>query len=163
MPQFDTTTYTSQVAWLVIAAVVLLILMWKAIVPRISGALDARQRRMDDNLERAAALRTEAEALLDAYEKAQAQARSQAQAVITEASAKAAGETTRRHAELAETLAKRIAESEAAIVRATDQALASMRAAAVDVAIAATERLTGEKPEAGAVAAAVEAAAKSRA
>ena len=101
--------------------------------------------------------------VLDAYEKAQAQARSQAQATVAEAGAKAAEEASRRHAELAETLAKRIAESEAAIVRAKDQALASLRTAAVEVAIAATERLIGEKPDAGAAAAAVDAAAKSRA
>ena len=163
MPQLDISTYTSQVAWLVFAFVLLLIVMWKAIVPRISGALEARQRRMDENLERAAALRKEAETVLEAYEKAQAQARSQAQAAVAEASAKAAGEAARRHAELAETLTKRIAESEAAIVRAKDQALASMHAAAVEVAIAATERLVGDKPDAATAGAAVDAAAKARA
>ncbi len=163
MPQLDITTYTSQVAWLVISFVVLLIVMWKAIVPRISGALEARQKRMDDNLERAAALRKEAEGLLEAYEKAQAQARSQAQATIAEAGAKASEEASRRHAELAGKLTKRIADSEAAIATAKEAALASLRTAAIEVAIAATERLVGEKPDAGATAAAVDAAAKSRA
>ena len=158
MPQLDPTTFSPQVAWLAITFIVLLVVMWKLVVPRISGVLDARQRRMDENLSRAADLKTEAEALLEAYEVSMAEARQQAQTAIAEAVAEAAEEAARQHAALGETLASQIADGEAAIVRARDEALSSLRDVAADVAASAAERLIGERPADGAVAGAVDAA-----
>ncbi len=162
MPQLDPTTFSPQVAWLAITFIVLLLVMWKLVVPRISGVLDARQRRMDENLSRAAELKAEAEVLLEAYEASMAAARQQAQAAIAEVTAEAADEAARQHASLGETLAARIAEGEAAIAKARDEALSSLREVAADVAVSATERLIGERLAAGAVADAVDAAMATR-
>lgn len=163
MPQLDVSTYSSQIAWLVITFLVLFLIMWKVIVPRIAGALEARQRRMDENLARAAELQQEAETLLAAYEESLSEARSEAQKTISEAAQRASEEASQRHEELGEALSKRIADSEAAIDDARKEALAGIREAASEAAAAATERLIGEMPDANTVSGAVDAAVKARA
>ena len=74
------------------------------------------------------------------------EARSQAQALIAEASRQIAEEATEREAKLAEDMNGRIAKSEAAIDKAIENAMASVQATAIEVAAAAVERLTGEAP-----------------
>ena len=94
MPQLEQiATYPSQVFWLVVTFMVLFVIMWRIAVPRISDALEARQQRIDDNLERAAEIKKEAEAAIEAYEQSLAEARSEAQSAIAEANAQACGRT----------------------------------------------------------------------
>ena len=92
MPQLEQiATYPSQVFWLVVSFAALFVIMWRVAVPRISDALEARQRRIDDNLERAQEIRAEAEAAMEAYEKSLAQARADAQSRIAQANQELAG------------------------------------------------------------------------
>lgn len=158
MPQLDIGTYLPQVVWLVITFAALFLVMARIVVPRIGGVLEARRRRIEDNLDRATELKKEAEAALAAYDKAIAEARTQAQAIVAEAKAALAAERATREAETARVLAARIDEAEGRIAAALATALASMRDVAVDVAATAVERLLGERPTDDAVAAAVAAA-----
>ena len=162
MPQLDITTFSSQLFWLVVTFSALLIIMWRVAVPKISDALETRQKRMDDNLERAEEVKKEAEAAIEAYEKSLADARADAQGVIAEAAAKLADEAHAREAELAEAMKKRVAESEANITAAMDAALDNIRELATEVAVAATERLSGEAPAGDDADNAVAAAIKAR-
>lgn len=162
MPQLDVTTFSSQIFWLAVTFTALFLIMWRVSIPRISEVLEARQKRMDDNLARAEKLKKEAEAAMQAYETSLAEARSEAQSAIIEANARLAEEAQARETELGEALAKRIAESEADIAAAMDEAVASIRDAAAEVAASAAERLTGEAPGADAAGAAVDTAIKAR-
>jgi len=147
MPQLEQiATFPSQVFWLVVSFAVLFVIMWRVAVPRISDALEARQKRIDDNLERAAEFKKEAEAAIEAYEKSLAEARAEAQSVIAEANAKLADVIAQREAELGEKLAAQIAASEASIAKAVESAMENLRDVAVEVAVSATERLVGEAP-----------------
>lgn len=163
MPQLDISTYAPQITWLVITFVLLFLVMWKVIVPRISGALEVRQRRIEDNLAQAAELQKEAEAVLEAYDAFLASARADANQMIAKASALAAEEAESRNAVLGKALSKRIADGEAAIDKARQEAMGSLNEAAADVAAVATERLIGEVPSRDEVSAAVLTAAKGRA
>ncbi len=60
LEQFD--TYLSQVVWLVISFAILYVVMWKAALPRVADVLQERQERIDDDLERAEKLKSEAAA-----------------------------------------------------------------------------------------------------
>ena len=53
MPQLDVSTFLPQVVWLVITFTALFLLMWRVAVPRIADVLEARQRRIEDNLDKA--------------------------------------------------------------------------------------------------------------
>lgn len=163
MPQLEQiATYPSQVFWLVVSFMVLFVIMWRIAVPRISDALEARQQRIDDNLERAAEIKKEAEAAIEAYEQSLAAARSEAQSAIAEANARLAEQAAAREAELAAKLQARVAESEADIAKATAEAIEGLRGTAIEVAAAAAERLIGQAPAQADTEAAVDGAIKAR-
>jgi len=163
MPQLEQiATFPSQIFWLVVTFIALLLIMWRIAVPKISDSLEARQKRMDDNLARAEEVKKEAEAAMEAYETSLANARSEAHSMLTEAAAKLADEAQAREAELAKAMQKRVAESEANINAALEAAIGNIREMATDVAISATERLAGDAPVANDVDAAVDAALKAR-
>ena len=162
MPQLDVNSYLPQVVWLVITFSALLFVMWRMAVPRIAEVLEARQRRIADNVAKAEQSKKDAEAALQAYEQAMAEARAEAHAMIAEAGQKIAAETAEREARQAELLNRRVKEAEQGIARAVDAAMANIRDAAIDVAVAAAERLTGEEPDGAVIRAAVDGALKAK-
>ncbi len=162
MPQLDVNTYLPQVVWLVITFTALFLVMWRVAVPRIADVLEARQKRMADNLAKAEASKKEAAAALAAYEQALAEARAEAHAVVSEAAQKIAAEAAEREARQAEQLQRRIEDAEGAIARAVDAAVANLRAAVIEVASTAVEKLTDEAPAEADLAAAVDRTLKAK-
>ena len=162
MPQLDISTFSTQIVWLVITFAALFLVMWRIAVPRISDALEQRQKRMDDNLDKAAEFKKEAEAAIEAYEQSLAAAREAAHSAITDANATLLEEAATKDAELADKLKKMLSESEASIAKATEDAMSNVRVVAEEVASAAVERLLGDKVDAGVVTAAVDTATKAR-
>lgn len=148
MPQIeDVASFLPQVVWLVITFTALFLIMWKIAVPAIANTLEARQKRMEDNLDKAAQAKKEAEETLAAYENAMAEARAEAQGIINEAAKLMSEEAEAREAEMAEALGRKIAASEAEIQKAIDAAMEHVRDVAVEVAGAALKRLTGDTPD----------------
>ena len=162
MPQLDVTTFSSQIIWLTITFAALFFVMWKIAVPKIADVLEARQQRIEDNLDKAATFKKDAEAAIEAYEKAIADARSEALGLINETAQEIQAEASKREAELAEKLQAQIAKSETAIAKAQETAIAGIRDMAQDVAIAATEKLSGKAPKASDAGNAIDAAMKAR-
>ncbi len=143
MPQLDPSTYLTQLFWLVVTFVILYLLMWRVALPRIADLLQARQERIDDDLERAERLRNDAAQTLEAYDKAVAAGRENAQAILRQAAEKSAAEAAARGDELAAALATETEAAERRIRAARDEALANVQAVAVGVAQAAAARLIG--------------------
>ncbi|MGB0682729.1 MAG: F0F1 ATP synthase subunit B' [Magnetovibrionaceae bacterium] len=160
MPQLDITTYSSQLVWLVITFTVLYVVMSKVIVPKIASTLEARKKRMDDNLAQAAQLKEKADAAQASYEEKLVEARDAARTAIAEVRASAQAERTEAETALAAKLSDRIKEAEATIAKAKDDALANMRDMAVDVAASVAEKVVGEAPDASKVGSAVDGALK---
>ena len=163
MPQLDISTFTPQLVWLAIWFVVLYLLMAKLAMPRIARAMEARRRRREDDLARAAQLKAEAEAANAAYQKTLAEARAQAQAAIKETSDRLAAEAAKQQRALAATLAEQIEAAERRIAATKEQALAEVRGIAVDVGRSVVEKLTGAVPDAAKMAAAVDSSLSGRA
>lgn len=61
MPQLDTSTFTSQLFWLIVCFFSMLFIMSRFIVPRIADILEQRQRKIDGYLNKAHNIRLEAE------------------------------------------------------------------------------------------------------
>lgn len=141
MPQFDPTSFPSQLFWLVVTFVVLYVLISRFAIPRIGDVMEQRQKMMDDDLDRAAQLKAEAEAAVQTYEKALAEARAKAHEVMKAATDEMSRKAEERNREVAGRLAQQIADGEARIAAARDQALASVRDVAVDAAKAITGKL----------------------
>jgi len=162
LPQLNTEHYSSQVIWLAISFLILYLVMWRGVLPRIGRALEERQNRIDGNLERAETIRREAQAAAEAYEKSVAEARAAAQAVIAKARDKLAAEAQAHHAKLSERLNAEIAEAEERILAARHEAMANLRDLAVEVSSAMAERLVGETLDARVVGKVVDGVLKER-
>ncbi|MGE4063297.1 MAG: F0F1 ATP synthase subunit B' [Rhodospirillaceae bacterium] len=160
MPQFDPTSFSSQLFWLAISFIVLYWIVAKIAVPRIGEVLEQRARVIQEDLDRALALKAETDQAVAAYEKAMAAAREQAgehmRAVTNEAKAIAEKRTT----ELATQVATQVAEAEARIAKAKEDAMASLRSIAAETAKDVVAKLANLSPSQGDVEAAVAAALK---
>ncbi|HEX2151773.1 MAG TPA: F0F1 ATP synthase subunit B' [Stellaceae bacterium] len=151
MPQLNPESFPSQLFWLAVTFVVLYVLMAWVGIPRLSGVIEARRRRREDDLARAADMQAEAEAANQAFQRSMAEARAQAQAVLKETSDRLAAEAAERQAR-----AEQVDEAERRIAATKQQALADVRGIAVDVGRSVVEKLTGAAPNDAGVAAAVD-------
>lgn len=156
MPQLEVSTFVPQLFWLAMTFGVMLLLMWKIGLPRVGGLIEARRKRIDDDLARAAQLKAEAEAALAAYQQTLASARAQAQAAVKETTDRLTAEAAERQRQLGESLAQRVAAAERDIAAAKQQALAEMGEIAIEVARSVAEKVTGAAVDTTSLAAAVE-------
>lgn len=143
MPQFDPSTYASQLLWLLIAFGALFLIVWKVALPRISDVRDARQRRVEDDLKKAEALRSEAESVLSALQKSRADAMAAAQDIHRAAGQAISEERARRLAEAQARIAQETSAAERGIAGERDRAAGSIPDVAGEVVRAAVERLIG--------------------
>jgi F-type H+-transporting ATPase subunit b len=143
VPQLDVTTFVPQLFWLAVSFVALLLLMSLVALPRVGKALDARRHRLDDDLARAAQMKSEAEAVAAAYQRALAAARAEAQAAMKENAERLTAEAAERQRQLAVVLAQDIQAAERRIAAAKERALTDIRGVAVEIAALAAVKLTG--------------------
>lgn len=156
MPQLDPAGFVPQLFWLAVTFVVLFLLMKGLAVPQVGRAIEARRRRLDGDLGRAAELKAQAEEALAAYEKTLATARAEAQATLRQTAERLAAEAAERQRQLAASLGEQIAAAERRIAASKEEALAEIRGIAVDVGQAVVEKLTGSRPPVSRMTAAVD-------
>ena len=144
MPQLQQIdTFLSQVVWLAIAFAVLFVVLRTIALPRIQATLEARRDRIEGDLDRAQTLRREAEQVLADYEAAMADGRNKAQSVIRDAVEDAKAQAAAAHQATAGRLAADINSAEARIEAARNEAVGNIKDVAVDVVLAAAQRLIG--------------------
>lgn len=158
MPQFDAHTFASQLFWLAITFIALYFAMAKLALPRIGAVLEARAARIADDLANAARLKDQAQGLIDAYEKALAEARGRAAAVRRDQEDAAAKRASAEQARQAGELQHRIRAAEDAIATARREAMGRIETVAGEIAGDAVRRLTGASVGADEARAAVAAA-----
>ncbi|MEJ0009600.1 MAG: F0F1 ATP synthase subunit B [Alphaproteobacteria bacterium] len=135
--------------WVAVAFVVFLGVAAKYVWPPIAKALDARAAKIGDQLEQAAKLKAEAEALLKTYEKQRKEARKEAEEIVAAARRDADSIRTRAAAELRDSLARRSAQAAEQIARAEADATRGIRARLIDLATeAARDVITSQLAQA---------------
>lgn len=143
MPQLDPSLFPTQIFWLTITFLALFLIAWKVALPRITEVLDARQTRIDGDLEKAQTLKAEAEEAIAVYEKTLADATAEAQAIHRDTIQKLAEERTVRHEELSRKLSEQAREAEARIASEKERAVENIRDATLEVVQSAAQRLIG--------------------
>ncbi len=141
MPQLDPAYFVTQIFWLVVTFVILYLIMWRIVLPKIGDLLQERQERIDDDLQRAESLRNDAAEALASYEKAVAEGREKAQAMLREAAEKSAAEADIRGDVVTARLKQEGDAAEQRIDAARIEAIGNIQAIAAEVAQAATARL----------------------
>jgi len=132
---------TNEIIWGSIAFIILLVGMWRFAFPAVTKMMNDRTERIRANLDNAEKVKTEAQSILDEYQRQLADAKSEANRIIEEA--RQTAEALRRdlmsraEAEVAE-LRQRSAED---IAAAQDRALADLRSRISDLVIGAAEKV----------------------
>jgi len=134
-------------AWVAVAFVIFVALAGRPIARVLAKALDARAARIKGELDEAKALRDEAQRLVADYQKKQRAALRDAEAIVTQARAEAERLKTEAAANLDAAFARREKMAMDKIAQAEAQAIADVRNHAIDVAVAAAERLLKSKTD----------------
>ncbi|MCA3246883.1 MAG: F0F1 ATP synthase subunit B [Azospirillum sp.] len=130
--------------WTALAIVVLFYFAWTPAKNAILGGLDARAERIRKDLDEAAALRAQAEKLLAEYTAKHQDAMKQADEIVARAKDEAARLAAKAEADLQASLSRREEMAMQRIAQAEAQATAEVRGAAVDLAMAATQKLLAQ-------------------
>ena len=132
--------------WVAVAFVAFLAILVYYKVPKlIAKALDDRAEAIRKELDEARRLREEAQTLLADYQKRHRNVGQEAEAIVDLARREAEAFAQETRASLKETLERRTKLAEDKIARAEAQAVDDVRASAIDVAVAAAERILREK------------------
>ena len=128
--------------WVGIGLLIFFGILIAAGVPKLAaGMLDAKAAKIQSDLDEAARLRAEAEALLTQIRAEKAEAEAQAAEMLKAAEADARTMEAEAKAKLEETLARRQALAERRIAQAEAQAAADVKAAAADLAVKQAETI----------------------
>jgi len=151
LPQFDFSTWASQIFWLAIVFGCLYFVLATFILPRLRDGISNREDRIRDDLDKAETMQREAQEAEKAYNHALADARAKAmnvaettkQSVDSEIAAEleAADADIERQAEIAETNIREI----------KTKALANIESIATETAAEIVSSLTGKAPTAAVV------------
>src|SRR5215218_5291401 len=128
--------------WVAVAFLIFLgILGYVGVHKTVLSALDTRASRIKAELEEASRLREEAAKLLAEYQRRQGEAEREAAAIVAEAKLEAERIAAEAHTKMEEFVVRRTKMAENKIAQAEVQAVADVRAAAADAAVAAAEKI----------------------
>jgi F-type H+-transporting ATPase subunit b len=131
--------------WVAVAFVIFVgILIYLGVPKMLIGALDERAKRVQAELDEARRLKDEAARLLAEYQGKQREAETEAAGIIEGAKAEAERIAAEAKAKMEEFVARRTKMAETKIAQAEAQAVADVRAAAADAAVAAAEKILTE-------------------
>jgi F-type H+-transporting ATPase subunit b len=136
-------TYASQIFWLLITFGIIYFGIARMMLPKVDAAVDARNKKIADDLATAEAARAEAEALQSGGDEALNAARAEAQAKSNAAKAKAATETEKRLADADAEIATKLAAAETSLASATAAAMASVESAATEATADIVAKVSG--------------------
>jgi F-type H+-transporting ATPase subunit b len=155
LPQFDPQWWPGQIFWFLVIFAVVYLLMRYVFVPKIGGAIEARDGKIEGDIAQARALKDQADAEAATAAAETAQARAASQKLASDARDKAKAEIAARLADEEAKLNVTIEAAEARIRAARDQAMGNVAAIAADTAGAIVARLTGAPASAAEISAAM--------
>ena len=131
--------------WTLLTFLTLLFVLGKFAWKPLLGALDAREKRIQGNIDDAKRQRDEAEALLAQYREQLAAGRRQAQAMVAEGREAADALRKELEAKAREETRTMLANARREIAREREAAVEAVRRESVDVALAVASRLLSER------------------
>jgi F-type H+-transporting ATPase subunit b len=128
--------------WTIVVFVISLLILRRWVFPRIGEALDRRAKVIADDIDQAAALRQQAENVLDEYRERLKEARAQSEEIVQRARQTAEVHEKEGKDRGKELLAEAAQRAEREIETATKRALDDLRREVADLTIMATEKVT---------------------
>jgi F-type H+-transporting ATPase subunit b len=137
--------YEEPVFWVAVAFFIFLGVAIRYVWPPLRGMLDSRTENVRKELDEAQRLREEAQHLLAEYQRKQRDAAKQTEEMLEQARKDAVSQQEEAQAQLERALKSRERQVQDRIAQAEAQALAEVRNAAVDVAVAATREVLKDR------------------
>ncbi len=134
MPQLDITTFGNQIFWLVVTLVVIYFVLSRIALPRIAAVLAERQGTITNDLAAAEDLKAKAVEAEDAYNKALADARAEANNIVAETKAEIKADLDDAIQKADAEIAAKAAEGEKKIAEIRAGALESIKDVSKDTA-----------------------------
>lgn len=138
---FNLSMAESTLFWTGLSFFVLLLVVWRYVAPVVSDILDQRSARIQEDMDKAASLREQAQQALAEYETRLKLAKKEAQEIVAHAKAEAENMIATKTAELERDIARRSEEAKVAIEQAKAKAMRDVRAELVDLAVIAAEKI----------------------
>jgi F-type H+-transporting ATPase subunit b len=128
--------------WTLIVFGVTMILLWRLAFPRITEALDRRQKDIEDSIDSAQRTREEAQQLLAEYRERLTEARSQSDEIVQRARQTAEAHERESKEQARELAAEVSARAARDVEAATQRAMQELRQEVADLTVMATEKVT---------------------
>jgi F-type H+-transporting ATPase subunit b len=149
--------FWSQLFWLAVVFAIIFFAVGHGMVPKIQSTVDAREKQISDDLERAQAARTAADQTEEAWRKRMDAARAEAAGIASAAKQASARDTEAKVKAAAEKIGLKVESAEGKIRDAVTAARAEIEAVAAEATQEMIARLTGIKVDSKEAAAAVKA------
>jgi F-type H+-transporting ATPase subunit b len=131
--------------WTVIVFILLLLVLRKFAWPAVLGAVEAREKALDEQIAEAERNRAEAARLLEEHRKLVADAKAQAHGIVVEARQLAEKERAVAMEKTKQEQEELLARARREIATERDRAVSDLRREAVDLSLAAASKLIGER------------------
>ncbi|HKR16834.1 ATPase [Rhizorhapis sp.] len=160
MPQISqiAATYASQIFWLLATFGFVFIVIGLGMMPKIESTVEARDKRISDDLETAKAAHARADEIEEEYRARTNEDRAAAQKITQAAKDKGAKDAEKRLAKADGEIGEKIAAAEARIAEATAAAMTEIEAIAAEAALELVSKVSGTKASPAAATQAVKAA-----
>jgi len=143
MPQFDPTILVSQIFWILVTFGVFYLIVSNFLLPRLADMIEERQDRIDHDLDKAAELRAEADAVMSDYDEALVEARKKVTEILVQTTDDIKVMNRERHAEISTKISEELTRAEQRIKLSKEKAMEDVKSVAQEVAVAACKKLTG--------------------
>jgi F-type H+-transporting ATPase subunit b len=144
-PPLDPTGVVPQLFWLALSFGLLYVLMKRFALPRVGEVIEERRERVERDLAKAEALKSETEQALATYERALGEARAKAGAVGKDVHARLTAEVDAERAKLDTEIAAQVAAAEDRIAQTRARAMAGVGDIAGETAGAIVAKLIGRE------------------
>jgi len=134
MPQLDFSTFSNQIFWLILTLLAIYFILSRIALPRIASVLAERQGTITNDIAAAEELKLKAVEAEDAYNKALAEARAEANRIIAETKAEIQVDLDKAITKADAEIAVKSAEAEKAIAAVRESSLDNIKEVAKDTA-----------------------------
>lgn len=143
LPQFDPTSWPSQLFWLAVFFVILYMIFGKSIIPSLGKTIETRESYIGDHLKKAEALSAEAEIIRNEVNAALKAAGQKANVQVVDAENASKDKLASALTEFRGRYEQQVAATEQNIATAKQAAMADMEQVIVSLAAQAAEKIAG--------------------
>lgn len=143
LPQLDPTSFPSQLFWLAVVFGFMFFFFSKKSLPEISGIIEGRKERVQNDLDEAQRLRDEVAAAQTAYEESLAGARQESSSIFKATEEEIKSNSESQLEDMRRKSATQIASMEKRVASAVDDAMENIGHVAADIAVEAAAKIIG--------------------